>query len=464
MPTGADNHIGNLTFKFMKKTFLLWATGTLALAAPLSTSAQTPNSSSTSAGIFNGPKDFKTWSIGVNGGLLAPVAATGGQNDFTKWKASAGYGAYVKWQLLHALGIRADYVGGKLRADNSKELGNDELPSRPYDAYETKLKWSASLSAVVNVATINWLYKQNFVQIYLMAGAGLAGYNPELERGGTKTEYKPNGTIKELIIPVGGGLKFKLSEVVNLDLGYTMHFLDGDNLDGYNYGGGHDKYSYGYAGLEFSLGPGTKRQLAWHNPAKVMYDELAAQKAALQQELESTRSTNARLSADMDKVLKDTDGDGVSDFFDKCPGTTQGVKVDGGGCELPKDTTPRTVVQQVTEEDRRLVRDAIQNLEFATGKADIKPNSYPSLNRVAELLKTKNFSLKLAGHTDNVGRDDNNMRLSKDRAESVKQYLVSQGANPSRIEATGYGETQPIASNKTAAGRQKNRRVEFTLY
>ena len=56
------------------------------------------------------------------------------------------------------------------------------------------------------------------------------------------------------------------------------------------------------------------------------------------------------------------------------------------------------------------------------------------------------------------------MKLSKDRAESVKDYLVSKGANPSRIEATGYGETQPIASNKTAAGRQKNRRVEFTLY
>ena len=56
------------------------------------------------------------------------------------------------------------------------------------------------------------------------------------------------------------------------------------------------------------------------------------------------------------------------------------------------------------------------------------------------------------------------MKLSKDRAEAVKDYLVSKGANPSRIEATGYGETQPIASNKTAAGRAKNRRVEFTLY
>lgn len=56
------------------------------------------------------------------------------------------------------------------------------------------------------------------------------------------------------------------------------------------------------------------------------------------------------------------------------------------------------------------------------------------------------------------------MRLSKDRAESVKGYLVGKGANPSRIEATGYGMAQPIATNKTAAGRQQNRRVEFTLF
>lgn len=439
----------------------------MALATPLTTAAQTTGTSGggASPGIFNGTKDFKTWSIGVNGGLLGPVAPTGGGNDFTKWKASAGYGAYVKWQILHALGIRADYIGGKLQADNSKELGDESAPNRPYESFETKLKWSASLSAVVNVATINWLYKQNFVQIYVSAGAGLAGYNPELTTvNNEKIDYKADGTIKELIIPVGAGLKFKLSELVNLDLGYTMHFLDGDNLDGYYYGGSHDKYSYGYAGLEFSLGPSNKPQLAWNNPAKMMYDDLAAQKAALQQELESTKSANARLSADIDKLLKDADGDGVSDFFDKCPGTAQGTKVDGGGCDLPKDTTPKTVVQQITDEDRRLVRDAIQNLEFATGKASIKPSSFASLDRVAELLKNKNFSLKLAGHTDNVGRDDNNMRLSKDRAESVKQYLVSKGANPSRIEATGYGETQPIASNKTAAGRQKNRRVEFTLY
>jgi OOP family OmpA-OmpF porin len=83
---------------------------------------------------------------------------------------------------------------------------------------------------------------------------------------------------------------------------------------------------------------------------------------------------------------------------------------------------------------------------------------------VADLLKQKHFSLKLAGHTDNVGSMATNLRLFKDRAEAVKAYLVSQCANPSRIEATGYGPNQPIASNKTDKGLQQNRRVEFTLY
>ena len=122
-----------------------------------------------------------------------------------------------------------------------------------------------------------------------------------------------------------------------------------------------------------------------------------------------------------------------------------------------------TKVMVVTDEDRKVVGEAIKNLEFDLGKATIKAKSYETLNRVASLLIQKNFSLKLAGHTDNTGSAALNLRLSKDRAEAVKAYLVSQGANASRIEATGYGEDQPIASNKTATGRQQNRRVEFSL-
>ncbi len=448
----------------MKNTSIFRAACMLALFAPLCSIAQT----TVNGPIFTDGPGYRRWSVGINGGLLAPVAPTGGSNDFTKWKAKPGYGAYVKYQLLHSLGIRADFVGGKLAGNNDNKLGNEKDPNRKINSFETKLKWTASLNAVVNVATINWMYKKNAIQIYVSAGGGLANYSPKIsnQMEGNLMEYKRGGSITEFYVPVGAGLKFKLSEAVNLDLGYTMHYVDGDNLDGNDLGLNRDKYSYGYAGLEFPLGSRNKPQLSWQNPAKVMYDELTAQKANLQRELETSRAENVRLTADVNKLLADADGDGVSDHFDKCPGSTSGSKVDGSGCDLPKAETPPppppTVI--ITEEDRRIVRNAIENLEFQTGKSSIKPASYGALDRLAEMLKTKGFSLKLGGHTDNVGNATKNMALSKDRAESVKQYLVNRGTNPSKVEAVGYGQDQPIASNKTAAGRQKNRRVEFTIY
>ncbi|WP_212002878.1 OmpA family protein [Chitinophaga sp. HK235] len=417
--------------------------------------------------LFRGPQEFRTWSVGVNGGLLAPVAATGGSNDFTKWKASGGYGAYVKYQLLHFLAIRADYVGGKLKGDNSKNLGNGMPPSSPYSSFETKLKWTATLNAVFNITTVNWLFRKNFVLLYGSVGGGLAGYSPSLTLAGSSTsfDYKPSGTIKELIIPVGAGLKFRLSEFINLDLGYTMYYTDGDNLDGYHHGPNKDKFSYGYAGLEFAIGKKGKPQLQWNNPAATTYDELEAQKATLRTALDAANQTNQKLTADMDRLMKDSDGDGVSDYFDKCPNTPANTRVDGSGCPLPEPVVVKKEEKIViTEEDNRIVKEAIQNLEFDFAKASIKPHSYPALDRVAELLTRKNLNLKLSGHTDNVGSKERNLALSRERAEAVKTYLVSKGVNASKIEAVGYGMSQPIASNKTAAGRQKNRRVEFTIF
>ena len=176
-------------------------------------------------------------------------------------------------------------------------------------------------------------------------------------------------------------------------------------------------------------------------------------------------------SMQLASALSDDDNDGVANKFDKCPGTPADTTVDGSGCPIkipaPIVVAPVTQVTQrivVTDEDRRVVDEAIKNLEFATGKSELKESSYATLNKVAEILVQKNFSLKLAGHTDNVGSASSNVKLSKNRAESVKAYLVAQGANASRIEATGYGAAQPIESNKTAEGRQKNRRVEFTLF
>ncbi len=305
---------------------------------------------------------------------------------------------------------------------------------------------------------------------YLSLGGGIASYNPKMiaANGGAETDFKPEGSVKELYIPVGAGLKFKVSEGVNIDIGYRMNFVDGDNLDGYAFGPQKDKFSYAFGGLEFAFGKKGNPQMQMNNPVAQMRNEQlegnqvlqAAVDKALRESEQRNNDKIAAMQAELAKFKEDSDGDGVSDYFDKCPGTPAGEKVDGTGCTLP---APPQVIM-VTEEDRRIVDDAIRNLEFDLGKATLRSTSFQSLDRVAEILTKKNFSLKLAGHTDNVGSDANNLKLSKDRAESVKAYLVSKGANPSRIEATGYGESQPITTNKTAAGRQKNRRVEFTLY
>jgi OOP family OmpA-OmpF porin len=83
---------------------------------------------------------------------------------------------------------------------------------------------------------------------------------------------------------------------------------------------------------------------------------------------------------------------------------------------------------------------------------------------LAHLLVTKGFNLKLAGYTDNVGSAAYNLKLSQDRADAIQTYLVSKGVSPEKIHAEGHGKANPIATNKTAAGRQQNRRVEFSIY
>jgi len=409
---------------------------------------------------------LSTWSIGVNAGALSPISPLGGKNDFSNWKTDLGYGLYIKKQLTPYFSLRLDGVRGKLKGDNAEPFDGGTVNVSNVSAFETDLSYSGSLNAVVNLFNISMFNKNSAVQLYASAGAGLAGYKVKTATGGGGlADYADGKTISELIIPVGLGAKFKVTERINLDLGWTVNYVDGDNLDGV-YRSSNDKYSYAYGGLEFALGKGAK-QLAWHNPVALTYDEALQAKQtadALKSDLDAQKADNAKLRAEMGDLLKDTDGDGVSDKFDKCPGTPSGTVVDGSGCPLK---APAPVVQEkviITEADRKVVADAIRNLEFDLNKATIRAKSYPTLNRVAELLIQKNFSLKLAGHTDNTGSNALNMRLSKARAESVRTYLVAQGANASRIEATGYGEDQPIASNKTAAGRQKNRRVEFTLY
>lgn len=107
----------------------------------------------------------------------------------------------------------------------------------------------------------------------------------------------------------------------------------------------------------------------------------------------------------------------------------------------------------------------LESVNFATASADIEEDSFDLLSDVAQiLLEHQDIRLvRVEGHTDSVGRAQNNLRLSQARAESVRDYLISLGVEPERIEAIGYGQSQPIADNSTAEGRAENRRVVFNI-
>lgn len=111
-----------------------------------------------------------------------------------------------------------------------------------------------------------------------------------------------------------------------------------------------------------------------------------------------------------------------------------------------------------------VLKDTFDNLTFEFGKSIIKPTSYPSLDNLADvLIKKPNWKLLIVGHTDDKGSDAVNLKLSKARAKAVADYLISKGVKSEMISHDGKGEANPIADNTTEAGREQNRRVEFTI-
>lgn len=106
----------------------------------------------------------------------------------------------------------------------------------------------------------------------------------------------------------------------------------------------------------------------------------------------------------------------------------------------------------------------LENVYFETGKSNLKPNSFKALNDLVEILKIKStMAVEIQGHTDNVGKDEDNLKLSQERADEVRKYLISKGISEARVSAKGYGPTMPVADNGTDAGKAKNRRTSLKV-
>jgi outer membrane protein OmpA-like peptidoglycan-associated protein len=132
--------------------------------------------------------------------------------------------------------------------------------------------------------------------------------------------------------------------------------------------------------------------------------------------------------------------------------------------ELTEVRLPRPIrlatIENMKTEDISL---PLNNLFFETAKYELQPESFPELNRLAELIQSESLRIEVQGHTDNVGNDAGNQTLSENRAKSVRAYLIGRGCNAGNITAKGFGESKPKASNDTDEGRAQNRRVEIRV-
>ena len=496
-----------MNYSTLKKTVALSLATAFAVAANAQDSTMTTTTTDaatmvapapSTATTFGGMSQFRTWTVGINAGATYPALLIGGRNDFGRnfqdvsdYSPMLYYGISLRKQIAHNFGIQANISRGQVQAYNKKVASSFNFNGVPtvYSTAVTDVQYDVNISGVINLFNFDFLKRKSAAKVYLTAGYGLMAYNPVLyssynkgtgsvavyNQTGKYGDDKNNDFIKEAYIPVGMGAKFRLSNVIALDLGYDMKFIDGDNFDGVYRNGNNDKFAYAHAGLEFALGSSSKPDLNWANPIAMMYDEL--KDPTLRQEVEALKSRVTNVEQSVSDLKKDTDGDGVADQFDKCATSAAGARVDGSGCEIDtdgdgipdyKDSCPTekgTVELNGCPDANTMMGKTsagVDNIQFEYNSSVLKTESYSTLDKLsADLRGSSTAKLNLAGHASAEGTTEYNQQLSLDRANAVKTYLVNSGVDSRKVISRGYGETRPIASNETEEGRIRNRRVEF---
>lgn len=211
------------------------------------------------------------------------------------------------------------------------------------------------------------------------------------------------------------------------------------------------------AGVGFVTGPLTKRgKIRFRGELRYVYDDfqsgygeprinLGIELPLLQEREAPPPQPQEAKVVEVPTGLLDSDGDGIIDDKDECPDTAAGVRVDGVGCALPKIIDLKGVTFEFNE--TRLRPDAETILDWAAGI----------------LKKYPDMQVEVAGHTDSLGSEEYNQKLSEGRAQAVHDYFVEHGIPAEQMSVHGYGESQPRDNNETEAGRERNRRVELRV-
>lgn len=419
-------------------------------------------------------KRFNDWAVSFGAGV--PLVQTA---DLTSLKNGNGtnvfgYSAYfsVDKAITHAFGLNLQYDRGETRqgwfntkSDNATAAGQPGARTQ-YDAISLlgDINFSNLLRRVDNKSPYRWA-------LHGYAGIGTLAYRAYLEDlGGQRlmTEVKPF-KLTSLFGQAGAGLKYQISRRLDLE-GRLMYVVTGDDefdgagsgQTGYNLREDQisDNFFNATLGLSLKLGK-HQSHLMWHDPLQEIYYKLDV----LEQR-----------NQDIEVCKKgDGDNDGVCDDWDRQLDTPAGARVDGAGVALDTDldgvidlydkcvTVPGPVENNGCPTGQGLVNDntrVLEGIEFDLDSDRILPSNTPILNNAANYINSSGGSYNVVGGTDTRASDAYNMKLSQRRANNVKNYLIQNGVEGSKLNAVGRGEKDlkyPECNPATKCPEWKNR-------
>ncbi len=470
----------------------------LAVAVQIGMSQDIP----TSPGWFN---RYGRWSAGLQGGLNDWL------NDYNTRNNTGGGDLFVRYAVTRRLSLGVMGGWDKLQSINANVVPTDPALQHSYVGVAG---YSADAAA--------WFHFTvgKRVSPYIYAGVGRFWYQRKVE--GDKG-WPADETYASIHVPVGVGLEVAVSKYIAISADAGVRIL-GKWTDNYNTGVknwlGTDYYQTARLGLSFFFGSspdddndgdgltnGYEKEIGTDpNKADTDGDGLTDYEEVTKYHTDPLKAdtdgdglsdgdevmkyhtdplkadTDGDGLSDGDEVLKyhtdplkvDTDGDGLSDYDEIMKYHTDPLKMDtdGGGVddgtEVKRGSNPLDPADDMNWPPKPQLKVEVgkaivlEGIVFKSGKSTIEPQSEDILMKAFNTLKDNpEISVEIRGYTDNVGKIAANKKLSQRRADAVRSWLVKQGIDSTRIVAKGYGPDNPISDNATAAGRAKNRRIEF---
>ena len=444
---------------------------------------------------YDGPYKLNTWSISAHFG---PTLFFGDLREYDFWpvtktnsdshKESGTFqgGLTLNKQLSYLFGARLDASLGNLRG----------MKRRNYNRYFEGNYFDVSVSGTVNLkGLLMGPNKMKRWKIDAYAGIGQVFYDATAYDLTGGVELRKTGKMNDWIVPTGLNINYEVTPRIDIGVDFRLNHTNSDYLDA-TYGGDYDRTantveikdqvktshkgnseldSYGYGAIQVTYKLGKKPLKVakvdgkWdYKPDEGGYYHLRytdprvlvkPPKILTLEEMDSVAKANRPKDIDP-RLLLDTDGDGVSDFFDKEPNSPAGSIVDGAGRVLDFDSYVKNALATGAA-----CSEIFANVTFDTDKNVLKPEFQELLKNVAALMNKNGCRLQLAGHTDRRASDRYNIALSKRRVDAVKNFLINEAGlqDPSKVIVDYFGSFKPIADSATRAGLQKNRRVELKL-